>query len=315
MQTLGRNVYMDNNKANLEHILKEIPDNYQKKAQEEGRVERINYESNSYDSQNKKLEKYALVYLPYGYSEEDLDKKYNVFYLFHGGGDHVGLYFDRENESSVFKRILDNMIEKGDMEPLILVTPTYYPDSTTDPSVDTAEKLTVNFHQELLQDIIPAVESSYHTYAETVDAKVLQASRAHRASGGFSMGSVATWYTFIHGLDYFKYFMPMSGDSWIMGRLGGSAKPEETAEYLDHVARKSRYSTDEYFIYALTGTDDIAFPALNGQIEAMKNHTNSFIYDADFSKGNLYFSLAEGGVHNFHYEIQYIYNALPVFWK
>jgi len=306
---------LDNNEASVEHILKGIPEKYKGNARKEGKVVRIDYESNSYDSQNRKLEKHALVYLPYGYSEEDLDTKYNVFYLFHGGGDHVNLYFDGENESSILKRILDNMIEKGDMEPLILVTPTYYPDNTTDPSVDTAEELTANFHQELLQDIIPAVESTYHTYAQTVDAEGLQASREHRASGGFSMGSVATWYTFIHGLDYFKYFIPMSGDSWIMGRLGGAENPEETAEYLDRVARKSGYSTDDYFIYALTGTDDIAFPALNGQIEAMKNYPDSFIYDSDFSKGNLYFSLTEGGVHNFQYELLYIYNALPAFWN
>ena len=59
------------------------------------------------------------VYLPYGYDES---KQYNIFYLMHGGG---------ENENTIFSsdvklnNILDHMIMNGQLEPLIVVTPTF----------------------------------------------------------------------------------------------------------------------------------------------------------------------------------------------
>ena len=40
------------------------------------------YESMTYDQQTQVLHKRAIVYLPYGYTE---DNSYNVFYLMHGG--------------------------------------------------------------------------------------------------------------------------------------------------------------------------------------------------------------------------------------
>ena len=46
----------------------------------------------------------------------------------------------------------------------------------------------VAFQKELAEDLIPAVETAYKTYAETVDPAGLKASRLHRGFGGFSMG-------------------------------------------------------------------------------------------------------------------------------
>ena len=45
------------------------------------------------------------------------------------------------------------------------------------------------FPQELLYQIIPLVENRYSTYAVTTDEEGLEASRAHRGFGGFSMGA------------------------------------------------------------------------------------------------------------------------------
>ena len=62
-----------------------------------------------------------------------------------------------------------------------------------------------------MNDLIPAVEGTYSTYADNVTPEGIKASRDHRAFGGFSMGSVATWHTFLNCLDAFRYFMPSSG--------------------------------------------------------------------------------------------------------
>lgn len=83
------------------------------------------------------------------------------------------------------KRILDHMIENGDIEPMIVVTPTFYHDNSSGPEA----KLTANFRNELM----PAVESTDHTYAESTDQEGLTASREHRIR-----------------------------DCWLFGRIGGS---------------------------------------------------------------------------------------------
>lgn len=43
------------------------------------------------------------------------------------------------------------------------------------------------------------------------------------------MGAVTTWYALEHTLDCFKYFMPISSDSWSLGRFAGMDYPNETA--------------------------------------------------------------------------------------
>ena len=110
-----------------------------------------------------------------------------------GGGGSAETCFGGEGQSSELKRILDNLIANGEMEPLLVVTPTFYPMDNADNSVSTAGELAACFPDELANDLIPTVEPQYSTYAETTDPQGLTASRGHRAFGGFSMGAVTTW--------------------------------------------------------------------------------------------------------------------------
>ncbi|WP_242856029.1 dockerin type I repeat-containing protein [Ruminiclostridium josui] len=126
------------------------------------------------------------------------------------------------------------------------------------------------------------------------------------------MGSVCTWYTFINCLDYIKYFIPLSGDCWALGSTAGSSKPAETAQYLADVVSKSGYKAPQDFkLFCATGSEDIAYPNMRPQIEAMKKYTNTFIYSSDIKNGNFYFMVANGGTHWWGYINQYIYNILP----
>lgn len=298
--------------------LEEIPDEYLASSDQPGQVVRIDYASNTYDEENRPMDKYAYVYLPYGYDAENENTKYDIFYLMHGWTGDAELYLGGENGDRPLKRIFDNLIANGDMEPMIVVTSTYYQDNEEKASTVEEEDsiLTANFYHELLNDLMPAVESTYHTYAQSVDEAGLKATREHRIFGGFSMGSVTTWYTFLNALDYFKYYMPISGDSWVISETGMGADEEtadETARYLSEYVQSSGYTQEDFVIYALTGTDDTAYPALSRQIEAMKNYPEGFTYSETASEGNLFFQVAEGGVHNYTSMIQYIYNALPVF--
>lgn len=127
--------------------------------------------------------KSAYVYLPYGY-EEDESIRYNILYFMHGGGGNAGQFYNR---SYALNDILDHAIENGEIDPLIVVTPTFYLPQDTDTGVSNAGQRVSVFHQEFIQDLMPAVERRYRTYAESTDQAGLEASRNHRAFGGFSM--------------------------------------------------------------------------------------------------------------------------------
>ena len=235
------------------------------------------------------------VYLPYGY---DKNKKYNVFYFMHGMGDSENSLFYNDNGEA--QRLLDNMIKNGDIEPMIIVTPTF--NKCSSDTFYNAE----NFYKEFRESVVPFVEGKYSTYAASTSKEDIAASRMHRAYGGFSMGSVSTWAVFENCVDIVGYFMPMSGaHHWGTGTADAGA--------LARATEKAGLKKNEYFIMSATGTDDFAYPVLGPQIESMKN-LSQFEYTSDFSKGNLWFILANGGQHSWYYVRQYIYNCLPFFF-
>jgi enterochelin esterase-like enzyme len=298
---IGKLILTD--EAANEKEFKVVPDEYRSEIKNQGTIENLEYAAANLDNGTdiKKLN----VYLPYGYDPSDADKKYNVLYLMHGGSENENTIIGEPGQNKELKKIIDNMIANGDIEPLIIVTPSFYGGKN-----DTAL-----FHEELVSTVIPLIETKYHTYATSVDAEGLKASREHRAFGGFSMGSVTTWYTYINCLDYFKYFMPLSGDCWALGDKAGADKATATSEYLATVAKDAGYEPQDYYLLCATGNQDIAYPNLKPQIDAMKQLTDSFIYSADLKKGNFYFIVSDGGTHAWNWVNQYIYDILPDLFK
>lgn len=205
----------------------------------------------------------------------------------------------------VFKNILDNGIAEGKILPMIVVCPTYNNESDTDSSdYSLALELTDNYHNELINDLIPAVESTYSTYAADTTPDGLRESRDHRAFCGFSMGSVTTWRTFQYCLDYFRHFMPSSGSLTTDGDCMAS------------IVRDSGHDWDDFFIFAASGTDDFAYSSFKAQIEAMADVSDgTFRYADNEREGNLYFLEQEGGVHNGDYAMEYFYNGLCWIWQ
>ena len=265
--------------------IKLIPDAYRKEAGEKGKVVRLDYG-----------DKYALVYLPHGYDESD--RKYDVFYLMHGGGGSPQTWFaGGAGSDSSFKRLLDNMMEQQETEPFIVVCPTFY----APVSNEYVNAVSV-FPEEFKKRLIPAVDEQFRTLS----------SRNHRFFGGFSMGSVCTWYVFLQALDSVRYFAPHSGDCWVAGQMGGENAPERTAELLADAISTFEYTPKDFFIYSITGSNDIAYSSLRPQIEAMKGQ-EKFIFSNDMNKGNLYFSVLEGASHTYSAAEIYAYNAMLAF--
>jgi enterochelin esterase-like enzyme len=249
--------------------------------------------------------KYAYMYLPAGYDAND-STRYDVLYLMHGGGQTPELYFDGAGRSSTLKTMLDHMIEGGRVAPTIVVAPSFYPNGDARFDVSYVVDLARAFPRELRADLMPAVERRYRTYARTPDARGFEASREHRAFGGFSMGAVNTRYAFIRSLDRFKYFMPMAGDSWVLGVTSGGS--EETASYLDRVVRESGYGRDDYLIAASVGSRD----SIGGQIRPQVREMWKF---PSFNRRNLRFTLDPGGEHSSASWQNQLYNSLPLLFE
>ncbi len=96
--------------------LEAIPEEYFSSAQQQGTLTELyysTYESKTYEQKSKQLEKRAIIYLPYGYSEE---RKYNVFYLMHGGWSNETTTLGTPERPSALKNVLDHAIAEGEKE-------------------------------------------------------------------------------------------------------------------------------------------------------------------------------------------------------
>jgi len=133
-----------------------------------GKLEMIEYDSKTVGNRRK-----MQVYTPPGYST---DRKYPVLYLLHGiGGD--------ETEWQRFATVdvlMDNLIADSKAVPMIVVMPNGRAQKDDRPGPNpmaTAPAFAV-FERDLLDDVIPAIESRYSVRAD----------REHRALAGLSMG-------------------------------------------------------------------------------------------------------------------------------
>lgn len=287
----------------IPETIEEIPDDYFNNAGHQGTLVDLNYstwESFSYDEKTTPLTKHAVVYLPYGY---DAQNQYDIFYLMHGGWSDENTLLGTPDSPSEFKNVLDNAIADGQLRPIIVVCPTY--NNTNENGRDSdnfslALRLTDNYHNELLNDLMPAVEGKYSTWAEDTTPEAFTASRDHRGFGGFSMGSVTTWHTFQYALDDFRYFLPMSCGTTLDDQEIWSA-----AEGSD---------PSDYFVFMLTGSDDFACSYDEDRAEAMADSDYFTDVDDDSDKGNFAFRIKDGYSHDGTAAMEYTFNGLRAFF-
>ncbi len=289
-------------KVNMKNItLTSVPDGYYSEATKQGTLETFTYDTKDYVGNGNAIQSQATIYLPYGYDQSDIDTKYNILYLQHGayGNERTWMY----EYGSGFKNMIDNMIEDELIPPLIIVMPylpsgnEWYHDTTL-----------IFYSEEIKNDLMPAVESYYHTYANSTTEEGFEQSRSHRAFGGFSAGGTTTWHVFLEGMDRFEYFMPMSGGL----TLGGDGSTDEDdATLIANTVVDSGYERDDYYVFAATGSRDVAYQGLTAQIEYMKTLTKAFDYtDTGFADGNLMYYTVEGNRHDYQYTYEYVFNGL-----
>ena len=281
----------------------DLPDGILEACDQHGRVEKVRY-TVSDDSGSVKS---AMVYLPQGYDESDSD--YNILYIFHAASGSTKNYLDPDR-ATPFQCLIDNMIAEERIQPLIIVAATYYPTEgfTQFMPLPMQVQVTSSFPRELVEDIIPAVEKKYRTYAESVDIEGIRASRDHRGVAGFSLGGVTAWYVFLQQMQAFRWFLPISEASWDDGEGGTSGiwDSDVSAQVLYDAVISQGYSKDDFRLYVATGTDDEAF-------EISTNQMISLLEYADMFKpgDNTSCSMMIGGTHTITALYTYLYHILP----
>jgi enterochelin esterase-like enzyme len=150
-----------------------------------GKLELVEYESKTVGTTRK-----MQVYSPPGYSK---GQKYPVLYLLHGiGGD--------ETEWQRFahpENLMDNLIADGKAVPMIIVMPNGRAQKDDRPGANpmAAAPAFAVFERDLLDDVIPAIQSRYSTYTN----------RENRALAGLSMGGGQTLNFGLAHLDTFAW--------------------------------------------------------------------------------------------------------------
>lgn len=144
-----------------------------------------------YDSKSLGLRRMLRVYTPPNYSA---DRRYPVLYLHHGLGNTSTEWTQRARTPI----IIDNLLADGKIEPFIIVFPSG--NATAVPGDEkqgdrTQAAYGAPYHRDLLEDIIPFVESRYP----------VQADRNHRAIAGMSMGGGQTLNIGLTHLDRFAW--------------------------------------------------------------------------------------------------------------
>jgi len=133
-----------------------------------GKIEMVEYDSKTVGTRRK-----MQVYTPPGYTP---DRKYPVLYLLHGiGGDETE--WQRFAAPNI---MLDNLLADGKVTPMIVVMPNgrAQPNDRAEGNVYRQAPAFAKFEGDLLNDVIPTIESRYSVLADPV----------HRALAGLSMG-------------------------------------------------------------------------------------------------------------------------------
>ncbi len=196
-----------------------------------------------YDSRILGINRRLTVYTPYGY-EANPKKKYPVLYLLHGAGG------DEEAWSSMGRaaQILDNLIQKGLAEPMLVVMPNGNPGQQAACTMGLAEtqidrrdpKFQDAYVKSLCEEIVPFIEKEFRAIPKP----------GSRAIAGLSMGGGHTISASNLYPAMFDYICPLSA--------AGSATGEQ-------IAALKKAGVKLYFLAC--GTSDFLY---NGSVELDK---------------------------------------------
>ncbi len=157
-----------------------------------------------YYSESTKATRRCFVYTPPGY-DQNADTRYPVLYLQHGWGEDATGW----STQGKMNFILDNLLDEGKIEPMIVVMddgdiaglPFNVVDWTKAESITRTGKDKVEFQELIISDIIPMIDKDFRTISD----------REHRAMAGLSWGGLQTFEIVFNNMDMFAYLGAFSG--------------------------------------------------------------------------------------------------------
>lgn len=182
------------------------------------------------------------VWTPAGF--EKMTAKLPVFYLVHGGGD-VDSGWHKLGAAGL---ILDNLLAEGKMNPMIVVMPDGHMDADL-------------FVNELCDDIVPFIESTYNVYSDP----------AHRALSGLSNGGIETMNVILNRHQMFDYYAILSS-GWFVGTPAFDANVEKLGGIVNDFNKHVKF-----LLFTQGGPEDIAYK--NGQATMAAWKEKGFKFD------------------------------------
>ena len=169
------------------------------------------------------------VYTPPGY-DANANTTYPVLYLLHGSGQNDRHWMDVGRANT----ILDNFIADGKAKPMIIVTP----DGNSN-----------QFSKELIEEIIPMIESGYRT----------QNNPQGRAIAGLSMGGEQSLAIGLHHPELFAWVGPIS-----------SPVPHPEKDFADHLQpMENAPAPAAGLLWFACGDDDVRFIKQNRDFDQL----------------------------------------------
>ncbi len=224
----SRNVNVSPNQMQVQSILYIPGDFSETRDVPHGSVSSVRYVAASLGNARREM----YVYTPPGYEKSTMS--YPVLYLIHGGGDTAISWstVGRAND------ILDNLIAENKAKPMIMVMPSGW--TLTGGQVMTSDATKDPFTKEMMEDIIPFVQSRYRTLANP----------ENRALSGLSMGGIQTLNIGLHHLGAFRYVAVMSS-GWI-------SEDDRQFFYKSEAAQIPKYNSQLKLFWWGWGQTDIA---------------------------------------------------------
>lgn len=309
------------NKSKLESFASPCP--------QQGKVELVHYTSRAYALEDLfhenhiPMEKKMWVYTPYGY---DTEKKYNVLFLMHGGTDDEGYWFgkgryradDTEKYTdfgNVTAGMLDRLIYEKEIEPLIVVTPSF--EEEVEPYCNMGNRaqtyfaVTSYFWLELKNEIMPYIQQHYSTYAGENSEEAFCKARDHFAYAGASQGSITGLYSVMtHCLDRFAYIGSFSAGSIQFVFDGKTLSVAMNKEKFREVA--NAVGSDPIRLwYCGCGDADNMYATHKETYDRMLAERADAFEDGK----NCCFVTHPGGIHHYKLWIEDLYNVLHRFFQ
>jgi enterochelin esterase-like enzyme len=222
------------------------------------------------------------VYTPPGY-DEVRQNRYPVLYLLHGANldETAWTRFGRVN------LILDNLLAAGKVQSFIVVMPFGYgvaSDAMPQAQSGGPSQNTILFGRDLLEDVIPLIESRYR----------VSTSRDQRAIMGLSMGGGQALGIGLSHLELFSY----------VGGFSAALRPAEFEKtFASIIGNPDATNKKLHLLWIGCGTEDGLFPAAKGFSEFLDQHNIRHTFHTS------------GGAHTFMVWRNYLNDVAPLLFS